>query len=139
MTSIMIMISYKKIDLLKLKVVNKKLYLDEEILTIKSPIINYEFIEDKLHLKINGDADTHSIFLNLCAYIERLFKIQDVKTGIINNNAIMVNTDNTSTFYDSNKEEISKISIRNGGKAVCSLSCENGELFLKELLLTASK
>jgi hypothetical protein len=128
------MFSYKKIDLLKLKVTNDTLVLENLDLTIKSPIINCEFNGDKLILIINSDSDSHNTFLNLCSYIERLFKSHDIKSQIISNNLIHINIDKTSEFYDSNKEEISKSLIKTGGKIICSFTCKNGKLYLKQLL-----
>ena len=73
------MFSYKKIDMLNLILIDDRVCYNNENLLIKSPIINYEVKEDKLLLKINGDADSHIIFLNLCSYIERLFKNSKIK------------------------------------------------------------
>ena len=126
------MFSYKKIDLLKLTVVNNELLFNGDALVIKTPIINYDFNEDKLILKINKDADSHSIFLNLCAYIEILFKNVDHK--ILNNNSMIISIDKCSKYYDYNKDEICKNSIKSGGKIICSFSCKNGICTLIELL-----
>jgi hypothetical protein len=126
------MFSYKKIDLLKLTVINKQLLFNGDTLIIKSPIINYEYNDDKLILKINSDADSHNTFLNLCSYIERLFKNSDSK--ILNNNSVAISIDECSKFYDYNKDEIGKNGIKNGGKIICSFSCKNGICTLIELL-----
>jgi hypothetical protein len=126
------MFSYKKIDLLKLTVINKQLLFNGDSLIIKSPIINYEFDDNKLILKINGDADSHSIFLNLCSFIERLFKNSESK--ILSNNSVIISIDEHSKFYDYNRDEIGKNIIKNGGKIICSFSCKNGICTLIELL-----
>jgi hypothetical protein len=131
------MFSYKKIDLLKLTVTNKQLLFDGNTLIIKSPIINYDFNDNKLILKINCDADSHNVFLNLCSYIERLFKNLDIKNldnKILNNNSVIISIDEQSKFYDYNKDEICKNSIKHGGKIICSFSCTNGIATLIELL-----
>jgi hypothetical protein len=128
------MISYKKIDLLKLTVLDDCLLFNTEMLIIKSPIMKYEFSEDMFILKINPDSDRHNTFLNLCSYIERLFRTFNLKSKIINNNDINLYIDDNSEFYDSNKEEINKKLVKNTGKIICSFKCKSGKFFLKEML-----
>jgi hypothetical protein len=128
------MISYKKIDLLKLKVIDDLLLLNEESLIIKSPIMNYELIEDLLILKINPDSDRHNTFLNICSYIERLFRTFNLKCKIINNNDINFYIDNESEFYDLHKEKINIKRVKNKGKIICSFTCKSGKFFIKEML-----
>jgi len=128
------MISYKKIDLLKLSVLNECLLFNEEMLIIKSPIMEYEFIEDIFILKINQDSDRHNTFLNLCSHIERLFRTFNIKSKIIINNNINIYTDNNSKFYYSKKKKINKKLVKNTGKIICSFTCKNGKYFLKEML-----
>jgi hypothetical protein len=134
------MLSYKKIDLLNLVLKENILYYDSKILTIKSPIINYDIMDDKIMLKVNGDADSHITFLNLCSYIERLFKNLKIKTDIIgnrndiDNRSIIISINEKSKFFDINKEEIFRNNLKNSGKIMCSFSCENGKIVLCQLL-----
>jgi len=134
------MFSYKKIDMLNLTLFENCVYYNKENLLIKSPIINYDIKDDKLILKINEDADSHIIFLNLCSYIERLFKNLKIKTDFIknrsdiNNRIIIILIKEKSKFFNFDKEEIFKNNVKNGGKTICSFSCKNGELILDQLL-----
>ena len=134
------MFSYKKIDMLNLTVEDNFVYYNNEILIIKSPIINYELKDDELMLKINGDSDCHIIFLNLCSYIERLFKNLKIKINIITNRNDIINRsvkiliNKNSKFYDTDREEMFKNNVKSLGKVICSFSVENGDLILHEML-----
>lgn len=134
------MFSYKKIDMLNLTVENNFVYYNNEILIIKSPIIKYELKDEELMLKINGDSDSHIIFLNLCSYIERLFKNLKIKINIITNRNDIINRsvkiliNKNSKFYDTDREEMFKNNVKSLGKVICSFSVENGDLILHEML-----
>ena len=118
------MFSYKKIDMLNLTVEDNFVYYNNEILIIKSPIINYELKDDELMLKINGDSDCHIIFLNLCSYIERLFKNLKIKINIITNRNDIINRsvkiliNKNSKFYDTDREEMFKNNVKSLGKVI---------------------
>lgn len=134
------MFSYKKIDMLNLTVEDNFLYYNNEILIIKSPIINYELKDEELMLKINGDSDSHIIFLNLCSYIERLLKNLKIKVNIITNRNDIINRsvkiliNKNSKFYDTDREEMFKNNVKSLGKVICSFLVENGDLILHEML-----
>jgi ABC-type phosphate transport system ATPase subunit len=134
------MISYKKIDMLNLVLKDNSVCYNDENLIIKSPIINYDIKDDKLMLIINADSDAHSTFLNLCSYIERLFKNVKIKADIIknrndiNNRSVIISMDKNCKFYDINREEIFKNNIKSSGKIMCSFLCEEGKLKLSQLL-----
>ena len=136
------MFSYKKIDMLNLTVEDNFVYYNNEILIIKSPIINYELKDEELMLKINGDSDSHIIFLNLCSYIERLFKNLKIKIKIniitnrndIINRSVKILINKNSKFYDTDREEMFKNNVKSLGKVICSFSVENGNLILHEML-----
>lgn len=136
------MFSYKKIDMLNLTVEDNFVYYNNEILIIKSPIINYELKDEELMLKINGDSDCHIIFLNLCSYIERLFKNLKIKIKIniitnrndIINRSVKILINKNSKFYDTDREEMFKNNVKSLGKVICSFSVENGNLILHEML-----
>lgn len=134
------MFSYKKIDMLNLTVEDNFVYYNNEILIIKSPIINYELKDEELMLKINGDSDSHIIFLNLCSYIERLLKNLKIKVNIITNRNDIINRsvkiliNKNSKFYDTDREEMFKNNVKSLGKVICSFSVENGDLILHEML-----
>ena len=114
------MFSYKKIDLLRLQLqeLENSIYYNNEILIIKSPIINYEFKDEKLMLKINADSDSHITFMNLCSYIERLFKNSKISVEIIKNRndienrCVIIFINEKSKYYDADKEEIFKSNIK---------------------------
>ena len=130
------MISYKKINILDLRVtpeyiLNNK---DKEFY-IKSPIIMYKIKDAYIHLIINKNSDSHNLFLNMCGYIDRLFKIRDIPVNLIIDNNIIVNTTDTSKFYDENSKLTSKGNFKKDGKAVCSFTCNNGEFNLSQILL----
>ena len=136
------MFSYKKIDMLNLTVEDNFVYYNNEILIIKSPIINYELKDGELMLKINGDSDSHIIFLNLCSYIERLLKNLKIKIKIniitnrndIINRSVKILINKNSKFYDTDREEMFKNNVKSLGKVICSFSVENGDLILHEML-----
>jgi hypothetical protein len=136
------MFSYKKIDLLRLQLqeLENSIYYNNEILIIKSPIINYEFKDEKLMLKINADSDSHITFMNLCSYIERLFKNSKINVEIIKNRndienrCVIIFINEKSKYYDADKEEIFKSNIKSSGKIICSFSANNGKLILIQLL-----
>ena len=136
------MFSYKKIDMLNLTVEDNFVYYNNEILIIKSPIINYELKDEELMLKINGDSDSHIIFLNLCSYIERLLKNLKIKIKIniitnrndIINRSVKILINKNSKFYDTDREEMFKNNVKSLGKVICSFSVENGDLILHEML-----
>jgi hypothetical protein len=134
------MISYKKIDMLNLHVVDDSIYYKDNELIIKSPIINYEIKDEKLMLKINDCSDLHIKFIDLCCYIERLFKNAKIKTDIIKNRnenynrIILISITENCKFYDIYKEEIFRSNIKSFGKIICSFLCKNGILILHEML-----
>tara|TARA_Y100000992_G_scaffold235883_1_gene166721 strand:- start:1954 stop:2355 length:402 start_codon:yes stop_codon:yes gene_type:complete len=132
------MISYKKINILDLRVTEEhRLYNKDDEFNIKSPIILYKIKEDNiLELITNKYSDTHNLFLNICGYIDRLFKIQDIKSNLIINNNVIVNIIDNTKFYDENSKLVSKSNFKKEGKAVCSFNCEGGKFNLNQILLT---
>ena len=134
------MVSYKKIDLLKLQEAESSIYYNDEILTVKSPIINYDFKDEKLILKINGDSDAHVTFLNLCSYIERMFKKSKINSDVIkdkndiNNRGIIISINENCKYYNVDREEIFKSNIKSSGKIICSFSAYNCIFILNQLL-----
>jgi hypothetical protein len=136
------MISYKKIDLLNLHVnlIDGAIYYKNSELVIKSPIINYDIKDETLILKINDDSDAHVTFIDLCSYIERLFKNAKIKTDIIknrndiNNRNIAVSIRENCKFFDTEREEIFGNNIKSSGKIMCSILCKNGKFSSNQLL-----
>ena len=126
------MTSYKKIDLIKLYVKDSLLFLDDNKILIKTPIIYFDYKEDHIILKIKNNVENHVKFLQLCTHIERLFKTKDIKTNINISLEIKVLINKDSKFYDVNAIPINN--IKNGGKIICSLECINGTMNLVELL-----
>ena len=72
------MISYKKVDISKIKLDNSKLIYNDQELIIKSPIINFKIVKvnncSKIKLTCNDDSHLHDIFLNIIGYIERIYE-----------------------------------------------------------------
>jgi hypothetical protein len=134
------MISYKKIDMLNLHLVEDSIYYKNNELIIKSPIINYEFKDEQFFLKINDDSDLHIKFIDLCSYIERLFKNSKIKTDIIkyrsdiNSRSILISLSEKCKFYDTDREEIFRSNIKTSGKIICLILCKNGRFTVNELL-----
>ena len=130
------MTSYKKIDLLDLSlsdectIKNKK-----DLLEIKSPIIVYKIEDCNLLLYTNKYSDTHNLFLNLCSYIDRLFKMRDIPFNKIKNNNISINITPNSKFYDKNNKLLNIKDIQKEGKIICSFVCLNGFFELTNFLL----
>ena len=130
------MLSYKKINLLDLRLCEDfSIKNKEETLEIKSPIIMYNLKESLLYLNINKHSESHNLFMNICGYIDRLFKITDLATDCMRNENIIVNLTETSKFYDENSKLINVKNIKKEGKMICSFTCDKGQFNLKSLLL----
>ena len=130
------MLSYKKINLLDLKINDDFIIQNkDEILELKSPIITYNLKESTIHLKINKYSDSHNLCMNICGYIIRLFKISKVNINCIINEHIVLNITECSKFYDENSKLISNKNLKKEGKIVCSFTCDKGKFYIKNLLL----
>ena len=125
------MLSYKLIDLLKLSVKDFNILYNDEYLEIKSPIIMYEHEKDAICLIINNNSYSHSDFINLCSYIDRLFNVKEISSNNVKNGNIKLLINKSSVFYDENKKIIP---IKKRGKIICSFNCVNGNFVLKQLL-----
>ena len=131
------MISYKKINLLDISLsdsIIKNKDKDHE-LEIKSPIMMYEISNNKLLLEVNIYSELHNSFLNICGYIDRLFKIKQIQSDFINNNKIIINILDTSKFYNENSKCVNIRELKTEGKMICSFICSEGILKLKNFLL----
>ena len=132
------MISYKKIDISKIKLENSTLIYDNQELIIKSPIINFKIIKDencnKIKLICNDDSQVHDIFLNTIGYIERIYEYNKIKTNFISDNNINLIIDKYSRFFDINTKEIDAENII-GNKCIVSLIFKNESLLLTQMLL----
>lgn len=130
------MTSYKKIDLLDISlsddytIKNKK-----DILEIKSPIITYKIDNCNLVLYTNKYSDAHNLFLNICSYIDRLFKMQEIQCNKITNNNIIIDITPVSKFYDKNNKLLNIKDVQIEGKIICSFVCLNGIFELRNFLL----
>ncbi len=130
------MTSYKKIDLLDISLSNDYTIKNKKgILEIKSPIIMYKIDNCNLVLYINKHSGAHNLFLNICSYIDRLFKMQDIQCNNITNNTITVNVTPVSKFYDKNNKLLNIKDVQREGKIICSFVCLNGIFELKNFLL----
>lgn len=129
------MLSYKKINLLDLRLCEDfSIKNKEEVLEIKSPIIMYNLNETMLELYINKYSESHNLFMNICGYIDRLFKITDISCKCIKNEKIIINITETSKFYDENSKLFNGKNIKKEGKIICSFVCNRGQFNLKSLL-----
>lgn len=129
------MLSYKNINLLDLRlsddnIINNK----DETLQIKSPIITYSIKDTLLYLNINNHSDSHNLFMNICGYIDRLFKITEISCNSVIKNKIVINILEDSKFYDENGKLMNIRHVRKEGKIICSFICSNGEFHLKNFL-----
>tara|TARA_Y100000741_G_scaffold363938_1_gene353428 strand:- start:2307 stop:2702 length:396 start_codon:yes stop_codon:yes gene_type:complete len=129
------MISYKKINLLDISLLNDSIKYKESELEIKSPIMLYEIKDDKLYLNVNKNSDAHNLFLNICGYIDRLYKLKQFKTDFIQQDTINVDILDTSNFYNENNKIVSIKNVKTAGKAICSFKCVNGNFNLVNFLM----
>lgn len=129
------MISYKKINLLDLKLNDLDIENKDELLQIKSPIITYDLRGSSLYLNINKNSEPHNLFINICGYIHRLFKISGIVCNCVLTEKVTLNITETSKFYDENSNLINCKNIKKDGKIICSFTCHNGEFNLKNFLL----
>ena len=129
------MISYKKINLLDITL-SDNIIKDKDIeLEIKSPIMLYEINNNELHLNVNTNSELHNSFLNICGYMDRLFKLKQIQSDFINNNKIIINILDTSKFYNENSRYVNFREVKSSGKMICSFICSEGILKLKNFLL----
>lgn len=130
------MLSYKKINLLDLRLCEDcSIKNKEEVLEIKSPIMTYLLSDSSLSLNINKHSDSHNLFMNICGYIDRLFKITEITCDCMKNENIIINITETSKFYDENSKLINIKNVKKEGKMICSFTCDRGKFNLKSLLL----
>lgn len=130
------MLSYKKINLLDLRLSEDNIInVKDDTLEIKSPIITFNIKDSLVYLNINNHSDSHNLFMNICGYINRLFKITEISCNSIKQNKISINVLSDSKFYDENSKLINFKNVKKEGKIICSFVCCNGEFHLKNLLL----
>ena len=72
--------------------------------------------------------------MNICGYIDRLFKITDIHCDCVKSENIILNITDASKFYDENSKLISAKSVKKEGKIICSFTCAEGQFYLKNLL-----
>jgi len=132
------MISYKKINLLDLRLIDGAINNKDTLLEIKSPIMNYEAKDTEIHLIVNKYSEAHNSFTNICGYICRLFKITDIACDFIRTESIIINITPESKVYNVDSKAISFKTLRKEGKMICSFVCDKGVLCLKNLLLIKS-
>lgn len=130
------MTSYKKIDLLDLSLSDDYTIKNKnDVFEIKSPIIMYKIDDCNLVLYTNKYSDAHNLFLNICSYIDRLFKMQDIQCNKITNGNITIDITPSSKFYDKNNKLLNTKDVQREGKIICSFVCLNGIFELKNFLL----
>lgn len=130
------MTSYKKIDLLDISLSDDYIIKNkQDVLEIKSPIIMYKIDDCNLVLYTNKYSYAHNLFLNVCSYIDRLFKMQDMQCNKISNNNITIDITPDSKFYDKNNKLLNIKNVQKEGKIICSFICLNGIFELKNFLL----
>jgi hypothetical protein len=138
------MISYKKIDLMKISLNEKNTILqDNEILEIKSPIIEFgvekvvNVNQSIINLNVNRFSDSHNLFLNLLMYIERIYNVNNITCDLINNDKIKINVNEDSKIFDKNTKIINMnyFDFKNIYKCVISFNVNNGFIYLRQLIL----
>lgn len=129
------MISYKKINILDISLSDNIIKNKDCELEIKSPIMLYEINNNELHLNVNIHSELHNFFLNICGYMDRLFKLKQIHSDFINNNKIIINILDTSKFYNENSKYVNFREVKSSGKMICSFLCSEGILKLKNFLL----
>ena len=95
----------------------------------------YEIKDNLLSLNINENSDAHNLFLNICGYIDRLYKLKQFKTCFIQQDTVNVDILDTSNFYNENNKIISIKNVKTEGKAICSFLCSDGKFKLKNFLI----
>jgi hypothetical protein len=130
-----IMTSYKKINMLDLTIENEKLIHNEDILTLKTPIIIAKKDGSNLLLKINNYSESHGKFMNLCGYINTLYNIKKIKTDIMLNGYIILKQNNMSRFFDENKNNIAFNKINAEQKIICTIICDKGNFIIEQGLI----
>ena len=128
------MLSYKKINLLDLRLENSTIKNKNTELEIKTPIITFTLENSLLYLNINRNSEQHTMLLNICEYIDRLFKISNINSNFLHQEKITLNVTNTSKIYDENSKIINIKNIKKDGKIICSFICHSGQFYLKNLL-----
>lgn len=131
------MISYKKINLTGLYIHGTELryIIPEDILIIKSPIINAEKDNGRLILKINKDSHIHDNFINVCGYIKTLYNVKKICTDMTLNSAIILKNTTSSKFFDEYKNDIPFSKLKGTEKVVCSFTCNDGHFLISQCLL----
>lgn len=129
------MISYKKINLLDISLSDGIIKCNDSELEIKSPIMMYEIKDNKLLLNINENSDPHNLFLNICEYIDRLFKIKEINTEFMQHKKIIIDILDNSKFYNDNSKNITIKNVKIEGKTICSFIASHGKFKLKNFLL----
>lgn len=129
------MTSYKKINMLDLTIENEKLIYNQDILTLKTPIIIAKKHDGNLLLKINNCSESHDKFMNLCGYINTLYSIKKIKTDIVLNGCIVLKQDNMSRFFDENRNNIIFDKINREQKIICTVVCDKGNFIIEQCLL----
>jgi len=129
------MISYKKINLLDLRLIDGAINNKETLLEIKSPIMNYEVKDSEINLILNKYSDAHNSFANICGYICRLFKITDIPCDCVKPESITMRVTSDSKVYNIDSKAINFKTLKKEGKMICSFVCDNGNMYLKNLLL----
>lgn len=124
-------VSYKNVDNLKISFKDGKVYNEDDIFYIKSPIINFEIDNKKLIIHINKNSDKHDTLVNIFEHIERLI---DNNTTFVENDKITMYITPHSKFFDFNTREI-EIGNIIGNKCVVSFVINDYILQVVQLLM----
>jgi hypothetical protein len=127
----LIPVSYKYIDNLKISFKDGKVYNEDNIFYVKSPIINFEIQNKKLIIKVNKNSEKHDTFVNILEHIERLI---DNNTIFIENDKITMYITPISKLFDFNTREI-EIGNMIGNKCVVSFIIDEYTLKVVQLLM----
>ena len=124
-------VSYKYIDNLKISFKDGKVYNEDTIFYIKSPIINFEINNKKLIININKNSEKHDTLVNILEHIERLIVNNTI---FIENDKITMYITPISKLFDFNTREI-EIGNMIGNKCVVSFIIDEYRLKVVQLLM----
>jgi hypothetical protein len=131
------MISIKNIDLLNIKIKNNIVFYKEDLLIIKSPIVNAinNSEKDLNSIKIELDSSIKSSRLKeILLYIKRKYTELDLNLNFIDENILDIKIESDSLFFDSNHNKISKNSLNRESRILCSFYIKNSDVYLHQCM-----
>ena len=129
------MISIKNIDLLDIKIVEDSVYYKNELLLLKTGILNAINCsqEDDNHIKVTIDPNisNQNRLKEIMLFINRNFP--DIYF-IHEQYYMYIKLDSDSKFFDINGTRITKNSLNKETKIICSIFIKNGTIYLHQCM-----